>query len=154
MADYLVETRLSIARLILSEMQRFSKPTQPIKNASHQPRQRVAKHEKTHSVRRIMARRMKRAESRYIAQRKNRTRNVTCPVCGSPLRGKQGCCIYCGTVIDSPAPGTNDALRPMVPIDRLLFLHLDVESGKICYIESDGEHNLFGEVNLKEEKIA
>lgn len=152
MADYRDEIGLSNAGVNLCEMQAYSEPPHSIIKASHQPRRHAAKHEKNHAVQRVVAARMKKSESKYIAQRQKRDRTRICPVCGSALKGKQGCCVNCGTVIDGPAPGTNYALRPMLPMDRLLFLHLDVESGKVSYIESNGDHGFFGEVDLKEER--
>ncbi|MEM2838987.1 MAG: hypothetical protein QW505_03930 [Thermoplasmata archaeon] len=134
-------------------MQEYSERTHSILSASHQLQQRSTKHKKTQSVKQVIASRMKKAESRDIARWQKHGKAKTCPVCGSTVKGKQGCCVSCGTIIDGPAPGTNYALKPMLPIDRLLFLHLDVESGKISYIESDSQQDLFGEIDLKEGRI-
>lgn len=134
-------------------MQEHSERTHSVLSDSHQPQQRSTRRKKTQSVKQAITSRMKKAESRDIARWQKHGKAKTCPVCGSALNGKQGCCVSCGTIIDGPAPGTNYALKPMLPIDRLLFLHLDVESGKISYIESDSQQDFFGEIDLKEGRI-
>lgn len=136
------------------EMQVYSEPMQLAVGASSPQAQRLyGKRGRSRPAQKIVAAKMRRTKDPCNIQSQKREQKAFCPVCGSMLKGRQGCCVSCGTVIGDPAPETSRALQPILPIERLLFLHLDVESGRISYIESEGEHDMIREVELKEDKI-
>jgi hypothetical protein len=56
-------------------------------------------------------------------------------------------------MIDESVSGIGYTPKPILPIERLLFLHLDVESGTVSYIESNSVQEVLREVDLKDGKI-
>jgi|GEM_PF-5762062 len=134
-------------------MQEYSKHLHSVVTASYQSRKKIERHGKAQSVNRAVKMRMRKAKSRDIVHGERQIPVMTCPVCGSPLKGKQGCCVNCGTMIDESVSGIGYTPKPILPIERLLFLHLDVESGTVSYIESNSVQEVLREVDLKDGKI-
>ncbi|MDH4123220.1 MAG: hypothetical protein OEV21_03950 [Thermoplasmata archaeon] len=77
---------------------------------------------------------------------KARKPRTVCPVCGSYSRTGKGCCVSCGTIFKQSSK--DNKVQPIMPTKRLVFMHLDVESGKIEYIEKNSNRNKFGEFIL------
>ena len=61
---------------------------------------------------------------------------LDCPLCGEHVRLKKGVCPKCNEPIFAEAPGSGwDEVRPLITADGIVFLHFDVESGELSYLQ-------------------
>jgi rubrerythrin len=62
-----------------------------------------------------------------------------CPLCGEHVELESGRCPGCGTVFDSrDGPQAERKVLPVLRMDGVMFLRLDVESGEISFLRRNG----------------
>lgn len=63
-------------------------------------------------------------------------RSLGCPLCGERVRLRKGVCPSCHEPIFVDTPGSRwDKVSPVVSADGIVFLHFDVESGEMSYLQ-------------------
>jgi methionyl-tRNA synthetase len=73
-----------------------------------------------------------------------------CPFCGEHVSLKAGKCPACGTAVE--AVESKDAAKKVAPVVRsenVVFLHLDVETGELNYLQKLAHRLGLGRVSVK-----
>lgn len=59
---------------------------------------------------------------------------IECPLCGASTKLHDGICESCGTLLISIEDDPKYGFRSILPMESVIFIHLDVETGKVKYL--------------------
>ena len=73
---------------------------------------------------------------------------IVCPICGENSKLSNGRCVNCDTLLITLENDPKYRLRPILPTGSVLFVHLDVETGAISYLERERNKKRSGQVTI------
>lgn len=73
---------------------------------------------------------------------------IVCPICGENSKLSDGRCLKCDTQLITLEDDPKYRLRPLLPTGSVIFVHLDVETGAISYLERGRNRKQSGEVTI------
>lgn len=76
-----------------------------------------------------------------------------CPFCGEYVRLEAGSCPSCGSVVAAPEGGPADKVMPLLRAENIVFVHLDIETGSLNFLQRTGRNARYEQVSVQLEGI-
>jgi rubrerythrin len=86
---------------------------------------------------------------------KDRSREISCPLCGERIEEVNGRCPYCHELLYDDDPKDSAVkVEPVIRNENVVFLHLDVETGEVNFLQKLARRLGFEQMTVKLDRIS